>query len=215
MYVLLGKVRPSRDTWISNRAYQPSECDIYVTCSSNGFSDHWVTQAKGILIDTRTLARRMYYLVYMSNAQTYKLVETVCKNTPKLETFKSTVWRGDQKDNNIYGRQIMWIWQKIHQRRFGNYFTCNYKTDKRVSEGFCVCRWMENGNNSTTAEKATCISELIASNDRPVSNLSFISKFVEKAVLLTFNSRCQEHNFMPDYQSACCANYSCETALTN
>ena len=56
--------------------------------------------------------------------------------------------------------------------------------------------------------------ELIASNYRPVSNLSFISKVVEKAALLRFNAHCEEHHLMPDYQSAYRANYSCETAVT-
>ena len=56
--------------------------------------------------------------------------------------------------------------------------------------------------------------ELITSNYRPVSNLSFISKVVEKAALLRFNTHCEEHGLMPDYQSAYRANYSCETAVT-
>ena len=47
----------------------------------------------------------------------------------------------------------------------------------------------------------------------PVLNLPFLSKVVEKSVLLRFNKHCDENNLMPDYQSAYRANFSCETAL--
>ena len=57
-------------------------------------------------------------------------------------------------------------------------------------------------------------SDLILSNFRPVSNLSFISKVVEKLVLVQFDKNCCTHRLIPDYQSAYRANYSCETALT-
>ena len=44
--------------------------------------------------------------------------------------------------------------------------------------------------------------ELIESNYRPVSNLPFLSKVVEKCVLRRFNKHCEKYNLMPDYQSA-------------
>ena len=50
-------------------------------------------------------------------------------------------------------------------------------------------------------------------NFRPVSNLSFLSNVVECAILQQFNKHCKDHDLIPDYQSAYCANYSCETAL--
>ena len=55
--------------------------------------------------------------------------------------------------------------------------------------------------------------DLILSNFRPVSNLSFISKVVEKVVLVQFNKYCCTHRLILDYQSAYRANNSCETAL--
>ena len=55
--------------------------------------------------------------------------------------------------------------------------------------------------------------DIIKSNYRLVSNLTFISKVVEKCVLLRFNSHCDIHHLMPDYQSAYHSGYSCETAL--
>ena len=51
------------------------------------------------------------------------------------------------------------------------------------------------------------------SNYRPVSNLCFISKVVEKVTLDQFNSHCQEHNLVPEYQSAYRKRHSCETSL--
>ena len=56
--------------------------------------------------------------------------------------------------------------------------------------------------------------DLILSNFIPVSNLSFISKVVEKLVLAQFNKHCSIHSLIPNYQSAYRANYSCEAALT-
>ena len=51
--------------------------------------------------------------------------------------------------------------------------------------------------------------DLILSNFRPVSNLSFISKVAEKVVLTQFNKHCSTHRLIPDYQSVYRANYSC------
>ena len=55
--------------------------------------------------------------------------------------------------------------------------------------------------------------ELVSSNYRPVSNLPFLSKVLEKAALYQFNRHTNEYGLMPDYQSAYRENYSCETAL--
>ena len=56
--------------------------------------------------------------------------------------------------------------------------------------------------------------ELIRSNYRPVSNLSFISKIVESAGMQQIVEHCKLNNLLPGYQSAYNrANYSCETAL--
>ena len=55
--------------------------------------------------------------------------------------------------------------------------------------------------------------ELITSNYRPVSNLSFLSKLVEKCALKGFNHNSETNNLMPDYQSSYRNNYSYKTAL--
>ena len=55
--------------------------------------------------------------------------------------------------------------------------------------------------------------DLLLSNYRPVSNLSFWSRLVGSAVLQQFNKHCHQNNLIPDYQSAYRVNYSCETAL--
>ena len=44
--------------------------------------------------------------------------------------------------------------------------------------------------------------KLIEPNYRTVSNLSFLSKVVEKCVLRRFNKHCEKYDLMPDYQSA-------------
>ena len=55
--------------------------------------------------------------------------------------------------------------------------------------------------------------DLMCKNYRPVSNLSFLSKILEKCALLQFNNHCIANNLLPDYQSAYREHFSCETAL--
>jgi len=55
--------------------------------------------------------------------------------------------------------------------------------------------------------------ELLNKNYRPVSNLSFLSKIVEKASLKQLNEYVQENELQPDYQSAYREFYSTETVL--
>ena len=45
-------------------------------------------------------------------------------------------------------------------------------------------------------------SELTPLNYRPVSNLSFLSKLLEKCALQQFNNHCDTNKLLPDYQSA-------------
>ena len=56
-------------------------------------------------------------------------------------------------------------------------------------------------------------SELIPPNYRPVSNLSFISKLLERCALHQFNNHCDTNKLLPDCQSAYRMNYSTETSL--
>ena len=55
--------------------------------------------------------------------------------------------------------------------------------------------------------------ELMTKNYRPVSNLSFLSKLLEKCALVRFNNHCKENDLMPSYQSAYREHHSCKTAL--
>ena len=50
-------------------------------------------------------------------------------------------------------------------------------------------------------------------NYRPVSNLQFISKIVERATLDQFTQHYNSNSLLPDYQSAYRKYYSCETSL--
>ena len=53
----------------------------------------------------------------------------------------------------------------------------------------------------------------ITNSYRPVSNLPFMSKLVERCMLAQINKHCEDNQMMPDYQSAYRSNYSCETSL--
>ena len=55
--------------------------------------------------------------------------------------------------------------------------------------------------------------DLLKSNHRPVSNLSYISKLVEKAMLEQINLYCNAHSLLPDYWSAYRENRSYQTVL--
>ena len=55
--------------------------------------------------------------------------------------------------------------------------------------------------------------DLVPSNYRPVSNLGFLSKLLEKAALSQFIVHTNNNALIPDYQSAYRQFYSCETAL--
>ena len=55
--------------------------------------------------------------------------------------------------------------------------------------------------------------ELISRSYHPVSNLSYLSKLVERAALDQMNNHCEQHKILPDYQSSYRANYSCEAVL--
>ena len=54
---------------------------------------------------------------------------------------------------------------------------------------------------------------LVSTSYRPVSNLNFLSKVLEKCMLQQFVEHCDTQNLFPDYQSAYRSKYSCETAL--
>ena len=55
--------------------------------------------------------------------------------------------------------------------------------------------------------------DLINKHYRPISNLPFISKLVEKCMLKQFPSHCENNNLLPDFQSAYHEHYSTETSL--
>ena len=56
--------------------------------------------------------------------------------------------------------------------------------------------------------------ELVEKSNRPVSNLSFMSKIVGKCAPIRFNNHCNVHNMLPQHQLEYCKFHSCETALT-
>ena len=55
--------------------------------------------------------------------------------------------------------------------------------------------------------------DLIFKNYRPVSNLCFLSKVLERCALKQLDEHCKKYASLPDCQSAYRQSYSCETAL--
>ena len=61
--------------------------------------------------------------------------------------------------------------------------------------------------------KKTTLDRNVLSNFRPVSNLSFLSKLIERAVLMLLTEHLSKFSLLPVHQSAYRANHSTETAL--
>ena len=55
--------------------------------------------------------------------------------------------------------------------------------------------------------------EVINSNFRPVSNLPFLSKVIERCMLLQVSKHCDQYGLQPGHQSAYRVHHSCETAI--
>ena len=55
--------------------------------------------------------------------------------------------------------------------------------------------------------------DLTVGNYHPVSNLTFLSKLLEKCALTQFSKHCDNNHLIPDYQLVYRQGYSCETAL--
>ena len=66
--------------------------------------------------------------------------------------------------------------------------------------------------NSQTTNKIT-IQGTIHQNYRSVSNLTFLSKVVQKITLNQFTQHCEDYHLLPDYQSAYRKFHSCKTIL--
>ena len=69
----------------------------------------------------------------------------------------------------------------------------------------------ERSTSQTTNEKPSAGIEKM--NYRPVSNLGFVSKVIEKVTLTQFTKHCKENRLLPTYHSAYRRNHSCETSL--
>ena len=77
--------------------------------------------------------------------------------------------------------------------------------DKSLTEGLFIERWK---TAIVTPLLKKSGGELMKKNYRPLSNLLFLSKVVEKCILYQFNLHCAEFNLLPDFQSAYRQNYS-------
>ena len=79
-----------------------------------------------------------------------------------------------------------------------------------LTQGIFIDKWKNSLIRPLLKKKGM---ELILKSYRLVSNLSFLSKVVERAALEQMNNHLEQYNIILDYQLAYRANYSCETAL--
>ena len=82
--------------------------------------------------------------------------------------------------------------------------------NKSLDQGIFYKEWEEALVKPEVKKKAL---GTIKTNYRPVSNLQFISKIVEKVTLDQFTLHCNNNNLLPSYQSAYRKYYSCKTSL--
>ena len=85
-----------------------------------------------------------------------------------------------------------------------------------------VNRSLVHGNFAKVWKTSVCKSlikslklDKVKTSYRPVGNLHYLSKVVEKAMLQQFTEHCGLYDLMPSYQSAYCKFHSCETSLLN
>ena len=74
-----------------------------------------------------------------------------------------------------------------------------------------ILQGLESCSCQTSTNKPSL--DLISKNYRPISNLPFISKLVGKCMLKWLLEHCENHNLLPDFQSAYQKHYSTETSL--
>ena len=69
------------------------------------------------------------------------------------------------------------------------------------------------GRNSPTSTKKEGIDKHLYKNYRPISNLTFISKILEKVVNTRLRNHLSEQYLLETFQKACRAHHSAETSL--
>ena len=89
---------------------------------------------------------------------------------------------------------------------WNNSTNCQHTTNKRI-----ICHWLEDSNCMSPAKKPGL--DLKMKNNRPVSNLCFLSKLVERCMLRQLISHCSTNSLIPDFQLAYREDYNTETSL--
>ena len=85
-----------------------------------------------------------------------------------------------------------------------------HSVNKSLDQGVFYKEWKEALVKPLVKKKSL---GTIKTNYRPVSNLQFISKIVEKVTLDQFTLHCNNNKLLPSYQSAYRKYYSCRTSL--
>ena len=82
--------------------------------------------------------------------------------------------------------------------------------NKSLEQGVFYSNWKEALVKPLVKKKSLGTT---MTNYRPISNLQFISKIVEKVTLDQFTLHCNKNSLLPNYQSAYRKYYNCETSL--
>ena len=135
------------------------------------------------------LAPQLQRFAPLTEDQVSKIISSLKSESCKLDAIPTTIFK------KMLSKVISLITKIVNQSLGEGEFCCEWKT--------AVVRPL--------LKKLGL--ELIFSNFRPVSNLTFISKVIERCMLLQVSQHCDEYQLQPDYQSAYRKHYSCETAM--
>ena len=124
----------------------------------------------------------------------------------------------DEEDKTADGSVILWKWKLVRWV----FLTLSFVRTSRVLAGltqfwfgFRIFFWSGLPNRCFFVKPLLkkIGLELILKNYRPVSNLSFLSKLVEKSAVIQAHNHMNQGKLLPEYQSAYRENFSTETAL--
>ena len=126
------------------------------------------------------------------------------------------------KFNCFYGTTLLWFLLKQCQLDLAPTWLLKHFGDMIVPVLRSICNASFSAGRLPQSQKQAIVSARLKkptldpddlNSYRPISNLSFVSKFVERAVAGRFVRHCEEHHLLPAKQSAYRRFHSTETAV--
>ena len=110
----------------------------------------------------------------------------------------------------------MWSWSHSHKTAVWKPWhssSHNHQHHQHFPGFWYRITWLENCDRHTPAKRKSPLTENVLKNYQPISNLPFLSKILEKVVLLQLLAHLRENNLCNPFQSAYRTGHSTKTAL--